>query len=320
MNGLDVGPERWAYLGPQGTFTEQAAQSVMVRYQRTGQLSDVTFDPVANVSLALAAVRSGAADAACVPLESSVEGAVPLTQDELTHGAPLMISAEAYVPITFDLLVRPGTELSAIRTVGAHPHGHAQIREWLAGTLPTAEAVMSASNAAAAARVASGELDAAAAAPVAGPRYGLVSLVADIGEVRDAVTRFVLLRQPGPPPPPTGNDRTSLVLSVGNHPGSLLAVLTEFAARGINLTRLESRPTRSKLGEYVFLVDCDGHLTEPAMADVLAALIRRSALLRWLGSYPRIEGTNVPSADFATREAYTVAADRVRRWVRGEWS
>ena len=78
--------------------------------------------------VALAAVRSGAADAACVPLESSVEGAVPLTQDELTHGEPLMISAEAYVPITFDLLVRPGTELSAIRTVGAHPHGHAQIR------------------------------------------------------------------------------------------------------------------------------------------------------------------------------------------------
>jgi prephenate dehydratase len=111
-----------------------------------------------------------------------------------------------------------------------------------------------------------------------------------------------------------------LVLSVGNHPGSLLAVLTEFAARGINLTRLESRPTRSKLGEYVFLVDADGHLTEPAMADVLAALIRRSALLRWLGSYPRIEGANVPSADFATAEAYTMAADRVRRWVRGEWS
>jgi len=320
VNGVDGGRERWAYLGPEGTFTEQAAQSLAVRHQVAGDLAEVEFDPVASVSVALAAVRSDAADAACVPLESSVEGAVPLTQDELTHGAPLMISAEAYVPITFDLLVRPGTELSSIRTVGAHPHGHAQIRQWLARTLPTAEAVMSASNAAGAAMVASGELDAAAAAPVAGPRYGLVSLVADIGEVRDAVTRFVLLRPPGPPPPPTGNDRTSLVLSVGNHPGSLLAVLTEFAARGINLTRLESRPTRSKLGEYVFLVDADGHLTEPAMADVLGALIRRSALLRWLGSYPRIEGTNVPSADFATGQAYTMAADQVHRWARGEWS
>jgi prephenate dehydratase len=244
---------------------------------------------------------------------------VPLTQDELTHGQPLLITAEAYVPITFDLLVRPGTDLSAIRTVGAHPHGHAQIREWLALNLPNAEAVMSASNAAGAASVGTGELDAAAAAPVAGPRYGLVSLAADIGSVRDAVTRFVLLRRPGPPPAPTGNDRTSLVLSVGNHPGSLLAVLAEFASRGINLTRLESRPTRSKLGVYYFLVDADGHLAEPAMADVLGALIRRSALLRWLGSYPRVQGSNDPAAEFATAPAYAEADEQVRRWTRGEW-
>ena len=316
--GAPATSQRWAYLGPEGTFTEQAARSLVRRAELAGGLTEVTLDPVAGVSAALAAVRSGAADAACVPLESSVEGAVPLTQDELTHGDPLLITAEAYVPITFDLLVRPGTGLAAIRTVGAHPHGHAQVRAWVTHTLPDAEAVMSASNAAAAASVAAGTLDAAAAAPVAGPRYGLISLVSDIGEVRDAVTRFVLLRRPGPPPRPTGNDRTSLVLSVGNHPGSLLAVLTEFASRGINLTRLESRPTRSKLGEYVFLVDADGHLSEPAMADVLAALSRRAALLRWLGSYPRIEGTNVPAADFATANAYTTASDQVRRWQRGE--
>ncbi len=280
----------------------------------------IQLDPVAGVSVALAAVRDGSAAAACVPLESSVEGAVPLTQDELTHGEPLLITAEAYVPITFDLLVRPGTELASIRTVGAHPHGHAQIRPWLATRLPSAEAVMSASNAAAAAAVADGELDAAAAAPVAGPRYGLVTLAADIGEVHDAVTRFVLLRRPGRPPAPTGNDRTSLVLSVDNQPGSLLAVLTEFAARGINLTRLESRPTRSKMGEYVFLVDADGHLAEPAMADVVGALTRRSALLRWLGSYPRAAGTNVPAAAFATAKAYTEASDQIRRWQQGEWT
>ena len=97
-------------------------------------------------------------------------------------------------------------------------------------------------------------------------------------------------------------------------------MLTEFAARGINLTRLESRPTRSKLGEYVFLVDCDGHLTEPAMADVLAALIRRSALLRWLGSYPRIEGTNVPSADFATGRPTPWPPIGCVAGSRGEWS
>jgi prephenate dehydratase len=312
--------ERWVYLGPEGTFTEQAARALAERLDTGPAGAGVQRDPVAGVSVALAAVRDGAADAACVPLESSVEGAVPLTQDELTHGEPLLITAEAYIPITFDLLVRPGTELTSIRTVGAHPHGHAQIRPWLAARLPSAETVMSASNAAAAAAVADGELDAAAAAPVAGPRYGLVTLAADIGEVRDAVTRFVLLRRPGRPPAPTGNDRTSLVLSVDNQPGSLLAVLTEFAARGINLTRLESRPTRSKMGEYVFLVDADGHLAEPAMADVIGALTRRSALLRWLGSYPRVAGNNVPAAAFATAKAYTEASDQIRRWQQGEWT
>jgi len=304
--------QRWSYLGPEGTFTEQAARSMADR------LADVVeFEPAGSVTLALNAVRDGHADAACVAMESSVEGAVPVTQDELTHGDPLLITAEAYVKITFDLLVRPGTDLTGIRTVGAHPHGHAQIRGWLAGTLPEAEAVMTASNAAAAAAVAAGELDAAAAAPVAGTRYGLRTLVADVGEVRDAVTRFVLLRRPGPPPTPTGNDRTSLVLSVGNHPGSLLTVLGEFASRGINLTRLESRPTRSRLGVYYFLVDADGHLADPAMADVVAALIRRQALLRWLGSYPRVAGTNEVTADFATAAAYADAAEQVRRWQLG---
>lgn len=307
-----TGRQRWAYLGPEGTFTEQASRALAERL--TGPID---LAPAGSVSLALDEVRTGRADAACVAMESSVEGAVPVTQDELTHGEPLLITAEAYVPVTFDLLVRPGTDRSAIRTVGAHPHGHAQIRGWLAAELPAAEAVMTASNAAAAAAVAAGELDAAAAAPVAGSRYGLQTLVADVGEVRDAVTRFVLLRRPDRPPAPTGNDRTSLVLSVGNHPGSLLTVLGEFASRGINLTRLESRPTRSRMGVYYFLVDADGHLNDPAMADVVAALIRRQALLRWLGSYPRAAGVNEVTADFATPDAYRQADDQVRRWQRG---
>lgn len=303
--------ERWAYLGPEGTFTEQAARAL-------AGSAPVQLAPVGTVSLALDEVRSGRADAACAAMESSVEGAVPVTQDELTHGGPLLITAETYVPITFDLLVRPGADIATIRSVGAHPHGHAQIRPWLARSLPAADVVMTASNAAAAAAVAAGDLDAAAAAPVAGARYGLISLVANIGAVQDAVTRFVLIRRPGRPPEPTGNDRTSLVLSVGNHPGSLLAVLAEFASRGINLTRLESRPTRSKLGIYYFLVDADGHLADPAMADVVAALIRRQALLRWLGSYPRAAGVNDPAADFATPVAYAQAAEQVARWQQGD--
>ncbi|MBM9467802.1 prephenate dehydratase [Nakamurella leprariae] len=307
--------ERWAYLGPEGTFTEQAAELLSRRAP-----GPVERRPAPTVPAALRAVRDGSVGAAVVALESSVEGSVPVTQDELIHGEPLLITAEAHVPVTFDLLVRPGTELSAVTAVGAHPHGLAQVRSWLEGQLPGARAVVCESNAAAAAAVAAGDLDAAAAAPVAAVTYGLVAAAADIGERHDAVTRFVLLRRPGPVPAPTGNDITSMVLSVDNHPGSLLAVLTEFASRGINLTRLESRPTRSRMGEYVFTVDADGHLTDPAMADVLVALRRRSALWRFLGSYARQDGRGEPLPGFATGSAYREARDAVRRWQLGDFS
>ena len=185
--------QRWAYLGPEGTFTEQAVQSILAR---TPEI-DVELQPAVGVSAALEALRAGEVDAACVPLESSVEGGVPLTQDELTHGPPLIITAEAFVPVTFHLLVRPGTTLDGIRSVGSHPHGHAQVRDWLAEHLPAAEIVVTSSTAAAAAAVATGEIDAAAAAPVAGQRHRLTPLVQDIGTVKDATTRFVLLRLPG---------------------------------------------------------------------------------------------------------------------------
>lgn len=311
---------RWTYLGPEGTFTEQAARLLARQRQAGCTAAEVTLVAVSGVSAALEAVRNGDVDGACVALESSVEGAVPLTQDELTLGAPLMITAEAYVPVTFDLLVRPGTTLGSVRTVGAHPHGHAQVRDWLSVNLPAGEAIPMGSNAAAAAAVHAGELDAAAAAPAAAQRYGLIPIARDIGHVRDAVTRFVLLSRPGPPPAPTGNDRTSLVLSVDNTPGSLVAALTEFGTRGLNLTRLESRPTRNKLGEYVFPVDVDGHLSEPAIADVLGALLRRSMLHRWLGSYPRAHGTGAPLPAHATAQAYADGARLVGQWQRGEWA
>jgi prephenate dehydratase len=167
--------------------------------------------------------------------------------------------------------------------------------------------VETASTAAAAAAVAAGELDAAACAAVAGRRYGLVALASDIGERRDAVTRFVRLGLLDAAPARTGNDRTSLVLTVAHTPGSLGAVLTEFAVRGINLTRLESRPIRETLGEYVFLVDADGHIADQAMADTLTALVRRRELKRFLGSYPRALGTAVSVPEFAEDGAYLEA-------------
>lgn len=307
--------ERWTFLGPAGTFTEQAALDLAGR-SATGTPELVAAQ---SVSAALAEVRGGRADAAVVPLENSVEGAVPLTQDELTHGDPLLIAAEAYVPITFQLLGRPGMTLSAVRTVGSHPHGLAQVRDWVTRELPQATTVVTDSTAAAAAAAAAGEIDAAAAAPVAGARYGLTALADDIGLVHDAITRFVLMRRPAPPPAPTGNDRTSMVLWVANEPGTLLGLLAEFASRGINLTRLESRPTRTRPGEYVFLVDADGHVADPAVADVLGALIRRGALLRYLGSYPRLRGRSVPPPDFAGAARYRAAEGTVAGLLGGRW-
>ena len=312
-----VGPVsgvRWSFLGPSGTFAEQAALELR---DRLAGPESVELIPSASVSSALHAVRSGAADAACVPLENSIEGAVPLTHDELTHGMPLVICAEAFVPVTFQLLARPATTLADVRSVGSHPHGLAQVRQYLSVELPDAKIVVTDSTAAAAEAVASGTLDAAAAAPVAGQRYGLAVLADDIGLARDAITRFVLLRPPSAPPARTGNDRTSMVLWVANRPGTLLELITQFADRGINLTRLESRPTRATMGEYVFLVDADGHVTDPAVADVLGSLIRRDALLRYLGSYPRMRGESVPPPEFAATGRYDAAAAAVAALLTG---
>ncbi|WP_239020646.1 prephenate dehydratase [Nakamurella antarctica] len=329
--------QRWAYLGPEGTFTQQAvltlreqlsAAEQSVAGQRLlqedistgGLLPPTELLPAAGIAKAIAAVRSGTVDAACVPLENSVEGSVPLTLDELTHGDPLVIVAETYVQITFDLLVRPGTAIADIRSVGSHPHGHAQVRGFVTATLPDAESVVYSSTAAAAEAVLAGGLDAAAAAPLAGRKYGLESVATDIGEVRGAVTRFVLLRRPSPPPPATGNDRTSLVVFVDNQPGTLLAVLAELANRGINLTRLESRPSRVKMGEYYFLLDADGHVSEPAMAEAISALHRRSAGLRYLGSYQRAVGAAGPVPPYASTEAFAAATAFVASITAGETS
>lgn len=279
-------PQRpqWTYLGPEGTFTEQAAQALA-----SGESLAPQLIPATDLSAAVAAVRSGSVQRAVVPLENSVEGAVALAQDELIHGGDLQIYGEAYVAVRFELLVRPGTDPAQVRRIGSHPHGHAQVRDYLAAHFPQAEAVVTTSTAAAAQAVAAGELDAAAAAAIAGRRNGLTALAGDIGLSSDAVTRFALLGSPGPVPPPSDNDRTSLVAHVPNQPGTLLAVLAEIADRGVNLTRLESRPTREVMGEYLFLLDADGHVDQPAMAATVAALRGRGSLFRFLGSYPKAD-------------------------------
>lgn len=302
---------RIAYFGPQGTFTEQAALGLVDA--AAGELIPVDTPPAA-----LAAVRSGAADAACVPVENSVEGAVNSTMDALVDGDPLVAVAEAVLPIRFSVLVRPGTTATDVRTVASHPHALAQVRTWLAEHVPQATIVASTSTAAAAVAVAAGEFDAAVTAPVAATHYPLATLATDIADVADAATRFLLLRRPGRLPEPTGADRTSLVAFTADRTGALADLLVELAERGINLTRIESRPTRGRLGEYRFYFDVDGHIAEARLGDAVAALRRRCASVRFLGSYPKADGQATAPTPGTTDDDFTAAAEWVHQIREGK--
>jgi prephenate dehydratase len=305
---VDTPRTRYAYLGPAGTFTEAALRTLPDAEQ-------AELTPADTVPAALDAVRSGAADAAVVPIENSVEGAVPVTLDELANGH-LMITREILLRVSFALLARPGTQLEDCKRIVTHPHAAAQCRQWLAERLPHAEVLLASSTAAAAAAVAeeTSEFDAAIAPPVAARHYGLDVLASEIEDTPDAVTRFVVVSRPAPPPAPTGADKTSVVAFIrDDHPGALLEILEEFAIRGINLTRIESRPTKERLGKYCFSIDCEGHLTEARVGEALMGLRRVCAEVRFLGSYPRADGVRVcprpgtTDADFASAAAWLAA-------------
>lgn len=303
-------PSRYGFLGPVGTFTEAALRTLP-------QADDATLLPYASVAVALQAVRDGDADGAMVPLENSVEGSVATTLDELAAGTPLQIACEVLVPVAFSLLVRSGTTRADIRVVATHPHAEAQCRRWLRAELPDAQVALTTSTAEAARAVSAGSYDAAVAAPVAAEHYGLATLARDLQDNQGAVTRFVLVCRPGPPPAPSGADRTTLFAYIReDQPGALLQVLTEFAVRGINLSRIESRPTGDRLGRYFFSVDCDGHLADARVGEALSALHRACADVRVLGSYPRADArttqirAGTTDADFADAAGWLTSLRR----------
>ena len=297
---------RYGYLGPEGTFTEAAL---------LGHLAGRPAECVAfaTVTGALDAVRSGTVLGAMVPLENSVEGSVAATLDALASGDPLVIVAEAQVPVAFALLARGGTQLADVTRLTTHPHAEAQCRRWLAQHLPDALVLPAASTAAAAAAVADPDssFDAAIAAHLASQVYGLAVLETDVGDNPAAETRFVLVGRPCPPAPATGADKTSLVLYIGeDHPGALLEILTEFAVRGVNLTRIESRPTGGGIGDYFFSIDIEGHVDDARVGEALMGLRRVCADIRYLGCYPRLDGVRpqlrrgVSDAEFRQAQAW----------------
>jgi prephenate dehydratase len=280
---------RYSYLGPRGTFTEAAVQALRARRPQGGQESAGSDAlPCPSIQAALEAVRAGEAEQGVVPIESSVEGAVTATLDELAVGTELVICAEVLVPVEFALLARPDTDLAAIKLVGGHPVAQPQCRSWLAANLPHAEWLPAASNSDAARQVAEGQLDAALAGVFAAELYGLVALATDVHDRDDAVTRFVAVRLPGEPEPPTGSDRTSVVAFLADdHPGALMDILGQFAVRDVNLTRIESRPTGDGIGRYCFFIDCEGHVSQARVGEALMGLHRICSDVRFLGSYPQ---------------------------------
>ena len=296
--------ERYAYLGPEGTFTEAA-------FRALDAAEHAEPWPCPTIQAALAAVRAGAADRAVVPIESSVEGVVTATLDDLTAGGDLLIQAELQLPIAFALLARPGMRLAAVRTVSGHPQAQPQCRRWLAEYLPGAEWVPAASNAEAARQASEGKIDAALAGAFAAATYGLEILAHDIHDRHNAVTRFVVAGRSAGLADPTGADRTSLAAFLANdHAGALTEILTEFAVRGVNLTTIQSRPTGDGLGRYYFFIDCEGHVADARVGEALMGLRRVCADVRFLGSYPRCDGgqTQMPrgtsDAEFAAASAW----------------
>ncbi|MEE6178145.1 prephenate dehydratase [Mycobacterium sp. 050134] len=296
---------RIAYLGPEGTFTEAALMDIVAAglIPEQGPDAEIQKVPIDSTPGALDAVRDGRADYACVPIESSIDGSVTPTLDSLSIGSPLQVFAETTLDVAFSIVVRPGYGAPDVRTLAAFPVALAQVRKWLAVELPGAEPRPAYSNADAARQVAEGNADAGVTSPLAATRWGLPVLADGVVDEPNARTRFLLVGPPGSPPPRTGADRTSVVLRIDNSPGALVAALTEFGMRGIDLTRIESRPTRTGLGTYVFFADCVGHLDDGAVAEALKALHRRCADVRYLGSWPTGSAAGVlpPPSDEASR-------------------
>lgn len=271
------------YFGPAGTFTHQALQTI------TAEPSI----PFVTVARTLDAVRLGEVEAALVPIENSVEGGVTTTLDNLAAGAPLMIRREVLLPVQFSLCGREGTTLAAVRRILTHPHAAAQCRNWLATNLPEAVIIEGGSTAGAAEEVSSpgSRFDAAVCAPVACRMYGLTELAERIADNAQAVTRFVLVGRPDVPPEPTGRDKTTVVAYMfKDHPGALLEILEQFASRGVNLCRIESRPTKAALGDYCFSIDAEGHVGDPRTREALLGLHRICKKVVFLGSYERADG------------------------------
>lgn len=296
---------RYGYLGPTGTFTQMA----LLAWRPA---ADAEHVPFGSVDAALTALRQKEIDAAVVPIENSVEGGVSATLDALASGEPLIVTGEVLVPVTFVLAAHEGVTLDDVRAVGTHSHAWAQVRGWCQANVPDARYIPTLSTASAAEDLATGEaaFDAAVCAPVAAETHGLSVIAHDIGDMASAVTRFVVVSRPEWLPRPTGFDKTTVVLyQRQDRAGGLLELLEQFSARGINMTRLESRPTKDSMGSYCFSIDFEGHVNDARVGEALMSLHRVCGQVRFLGSYPAANGQAVSIDPLTSDAAFAEAAD-----------
>lgn len=270
--------EQIAFLGPEGTFSERAALDYA---------AGVTLRPCPNISAVAKAVVDGSAIEGVVPIENSLEGSVTDTLDILIQESTLFINRELVLPIQQCLLVKEGTQQSAIKNIYSHPQAFGQCRIFLDKHFKDVELVASFSTVAAVKDMLFAIAPSAAIANMrAAEVYGVDVLIRGIEDNLSNATRFVILAKRDHVP--TGDDKTSLCLEFSSdEPGSLHKVLGEFAKRDINLTKVESRPTKHSLGEYRFLIDCEGHRQDDLLASTIERIHEHASTVRIFGSYPR---------------------------------
>ena len=273
-----------AFLGPEGTFTEEA----LIKYIK--DIKEYEKMPISTIQDVIKSVDRGEVWQGVVPIENSIEGSVNITQDILTFESDAKIIGEITIPIKHHLIGKKGTKIKNIKKILSHPHATAQCRIFLAGKCAGCEIIAANSTAEAVKKLVSSESDTAAiGTKIAASIYDLEILFSDIEDSKENKTRFVIIGTIIPPK--TGNDKTSIVCFLKkDKPGSLFNILKEFAERNINLTRLESRPAKKDLGDYVFMIDMEGHIHDKTIYEAIESLRNKVYLVKILGSYPVWKG------------------------------